>query len=982
MSRNPTPSWGVLPLAFLAMSCATGAPASAQATPTAARARQGIPFGDSRGSRDLEPFFPGTTYAPEVPHPDTLLRQPLGTFTAHHHEILAALRAMAEKSPRMRIVPFGHTHEGRELVYVVIGSPENVRDLDRVRGDLARLADPRGLSDGDAQRIVESSPAVAWLGYSIHGDETSGSDASLAVAHHFAAGTSADVTDILKQVVVVIDPCLNPDGRERILSQFEQGAGYVPNLDVDTMGRGRWPYGRGNHYLFDMNRDWMWGTQPETRARWAAILSFHPQLLVDAHEMGALDSYLFYPATAPFTPRFPEATIKWWQKFGNDQAAAFDRRGWSYYTREWADSWYPGYTDSWASFVGAVGILYEQARFGGAAVRRASGEVATYREAVQHQAVSCLANVATLAQNREEILRDYLAAKRANVAAETPGNDRMFVFVPGRSPSREERFVAMLAGQGLEIFRAEEGFTGKKIDAAMAGDGDERAFPAGSVLIPARQPLSTMVQAWLEFDPRYTTDSLNRERKELERKQRSKAYDVTAWSPAHAFDLDAAWCDAVDVRKTRITALPPREKGVVALSGPSEPVYGWIVDGEDDGAVLFAAHGMEKGLQIQMSDEPFTSAGRGFARGSLLVRRHENGADVAEKVAQAAESAGVRVYATGTARSPDEKPDLGGQHFNLLSRPRVGLLANAPFDTDSFGHIWHLFDAEIGIPVTQVDAQQLGGYDLRRYNVLILPDGGDVGSILKENAEALRNWVRGGGTLVACGGSATRAVVDAEMKLSSVKMRPDVLDDLEKYALSVKREREAGTKPVDEAALWGDKAAEKPTEEPGKGAKEDQEEKKDEDKGEEGKGSKEAGAKEKAEKEDAKRRDRWLRTFSPRGVILRGEVNPDAWITAGCGGELPVFFEGGNVYLSELPVRTAVRLAASDRLRISGLVWPEARERIADSAYCTVEGQGAGQVILFASSPVFRGWFPGTARLLANAVVYGPGAGARQPLGW
>jgi hypothetical protein len=973
MARKPPSSPAILLLASLAASCATGASVSAQATPPAVQTRPGIPFGDSRGSQEREPFFPGTTYDPEVPHPDTLLRQPLGTFTAHHHEILAAMRAMAGKSQRMKVVPFGYTHEGRELAYVVIGSPENVRDLDRVRADLARLADPRGLGDGDAQRIVKDAPAVAWLGYSIHGDETSGADASLAVAYHLAAGRSADVTDILKQVVVVIDPCLNPDGRERILSQFEQGSGYVPNLDVDTMGRGRWPYGRGNHYLFDMNRDWMWGTQPETRARWAAILSFHPQLLVDAHEMGALDSFLFYPATEPFTPLYPASTVRWWQKFGNDQAAAFDRRGWSYYTREWADSWYPGYTDSWASFVGAVGILFEQARYGGQAVRRASGEIATYRDAVLHQAVGSLANVATLAANREAILKDYLEAKRANVAAESPGNDRMFVLVPGRSPDREERLVAMLAGQGIELFRAEEGFTGKKIESSMSGPADERAFPAGSVLVPARQPLSPMVQAWLRFDPRYDVDSLNRERKELERKQRSKAYDVTAWSPAHAFDLDAAWCDAVEVRQAPITALPAREKGVVELAKTSDPVYGWIVDGTDDGAVVFAAHGMELGLQIQMSDEPFTAAGRGFARGSLLVRRHENGPDVAQKVAQAAASAKVLAYATGSARSSDEKPDLGGQHFDLLARPRVGLLANSPVDTDSFGHLWHLLDAEIGIPVTQVDAQQLGGYDLRRYNVLILPDGGDIGSILKENAEGLRNWVRGGGTLVACGGSATRAVIDAELKLSAVKMRQDALDDLDKYALSVKREREAGTKPVDEKVLWGEKEAEKPAAEPTtEEKKEDAKDKKEGEKGE----------KKEKEKEDLKRRDRWLRTFSPRGVILRGEVNPDAWITAGCGAELPVFFESGNVYLSELPVRTAVRLAAADRLRIGGLLWPEARERIADSAYCTVEGQGSGQVILFASPPVFRGWFRGTARLLANAVVYGPGAGARQPLGW
>jgi hypothetical protein len=208
-----------------------------------------IPFGDSGRKEKLAPLFPGTTYDAAIPSPDSLLRQPLGTFTAHHAEILAALRAMEAKSNRMKVVTTGRTHEGRELVYVVIASPDNLKRVDAIKSDLAKLADPRSLDSGEADRIVKSSPAVAWLGYSIHGDETSGSDASLAIAYHFAAGTSADVTDLLKDVVVVVDPCLNPDGRERILSQFEQGAGYVPNLDADTMGRGRWPYGRGNHYL-------------------------------------------------------------------------------------------------------------------------------------------------------------------------------------------------------------------------------------------------------------------------------------------------------------------------------------------------------------------------------------------------------------------------------------------------------------------------------------------------------------------------------------------------------------------------------------------------------------------------------------------------------------------------------------------------------------------------------------------------------------
>jgi hypothetical protein len=959
---------------------ASPAPASSQQPPPSV-----IPFGDSGRKDKLAPLFPGTTYDPAIPAPDTLLRQPLGTFTAHHAEILAALRAMEAKSNRMKILPTGRTHEGRELVCVVIASPDNLKRIDAIKADLAKLADPRNLDSAEADRIVKSSPAVAWLGYSIHGDETSGSDASLAIAYHFAAGTSANVTDLLKDVVVVVDPCLNPDGRERILSQFEQGAGYVPNLDADTMGRGRWPYGRGNHYLFDMNRDWIWGTQPETRARWAAILSFHPQLLVDAHEMGALDTFLFYPATSPFTPHFPEATLKWWPRFAGDDAVAFDQRGWSYYTREWADSWYPGYTDSWATFTGAIGILYEQARYGGAAVRRETGEVATYRDAVEHQAVSSLSNVVTLAKNREEILRDYLAAKRKNLAAETPGNDRMFVFVPGKNPDREERFVTSLAGQGIEVFRADAAFQGKKVETAMQGAKDARDFPVGTVLVYARQPQGSMVQAWLAFDPRYDTESLNKERKELERKQRSKAYDVTGWSPAHAYDLDAAWCDAADVAKTAIRSLPAHARGVVALAKKDDPVYAWIVDGQSDGAVAFAAHAMEAGLQVQLSDEPFTASGRAFPRGSLLVRRVENGADVADKIARVADTAGVQAFASGTARSPDDKADLGGQHFRLLARPRVAVLANAPVDTDSFGHVWHLLDAEIGVPVTQIDAQQIGGYDLRRYNVLVVPDGGDVGAVLKQAGDDLSSWVRGGGTLIACGGSAAAAVTEKDLKLSSVRLRPDALEDLEKIAVSVKREREAGTKPVDEAALWSGKPAAKAAETPKSGASKEEgkaaeSSSKDADAKKDDDGKKEGD--EKGAKEDPKRRDQWMRTFSPRGVILRAEVNPDAWITAGCGDELPVYFEGSSAFLSELPIKTPVRLAAADRLRIAGLLWPEAKERIADTAYCTVESKGAGQVILFACPPNFRGWFRGTARLLANAVVYGPGAGARQPTGW
>lgn len=935
-----------------------------------------IRFGDDGRDYARTPFFPDTQYDPSVPHPDTLLRQPVGAFTAHHAEITAAMRAMAARSNRMRIVPFGRTHEGRELISVVIASPENLQRIDAIRADIARLADPRGATDAEIERIVHESPAIAWLGYSIHGDEMSGSDASLAVAYHFSAGTSADVTDVLRNVVIVIDPMQNPDGRERVLSQLEQGAGYVQNLDYAAMQRGRWPYGRENHYLFDMNRDWLWGTQPETRARWAAIGSWHPQLLVDAHEMGPLDTFLFYPATDPLTPYFPEYTKRWWQTYASDQSAAFDRYGWSYYTREWADSWYPGYTDSWGTFTGACGILYEQAHYRGQALRRASGEIATYHDAVHRQAVASVANVSTLASNREQALREYVAAKRANCAPETPGNDQMYVLVPGHRPDRERAFVANLLEQGIEVWRAEQSFEAHDVRSPLGEVQEDVTFAAGTLLVHARQPLSPLVKASLAFDPRYDKASLERERKELERKQRSKAYDVTAWSPTHAYDLDGYWCDEREVPAVRVTSTPPALAGVVVTGQANEPTYGWIVDGFDDGAVRFAAAAMELGLQVNLSDEPFRALDRPFARGSLLVRRTENGPDVATLVARAATAARVQVFATPTARSRDESADLGGRHFDLLARPRVAILSNSPVSTDSFGHAWHVLDTQLHVPSSHLDAQGFGRYDLRRYNVLIVPDGG--GSVVTENAERIRTWVRSGGTLIAYG-SAAADLSAKDTKLTGVRLREDALDDLDKYAVSVKREREAGTTRIDEAALYDERSAEsKPPAPDDPSSVSDADLDKDAGKKNGDKSDKKAAGKD----EDKKRRDQWLATFSPQGVILRGEVNPDTWITSGCSTELPVFYEGSNVLLSELPVRTAVRIAALDRLRLSGLLWPEARERIADSAYCTVERMGSGQVILFASSPVFRDWFPATTRLFANAVVYGPGAGANQPAEW
>ncbi|MEM7309221.1 MAG: M14 family zinc carboxypeptidase [Planctomycetota bacterium] len=930
------------------------APAPLAAPQEALGERVHLRFGDPVELAYDEPFFPGASYDPALPTADAILGQQLGTRLSHHDEILECFRAWSEASPRMTSATYARSHEGRELIYAVVTSPANHARLDDILADHARLHDPRGLSEADGSALATQTPPVAWMGYSIHGDELSGCDAALALGYHLVASTDEEVERLLDELVIVIDPCMNPDGRMRIVSMVEQSAGYTPNLDYASMHRGHWPWGRGNHYLFDMNRDWIAGSQPETRGRWRTALRFHPQLFVDAHEMGMLDTFLFYPQAEPLNKELPPKHAFWHGEFAADLAQTFDANGWGYYTREWADGWGPFYSDAWASLTGAIGILYEQSSNSGFPLRRASGEVMTFREAVHHQTAASITNLRTLAARDDQVMTDYLAAKRRNVAADTPGNDRMFVLVPGDNRSRERELLGVLLGQGIECFTASEAFTATAVEDRLGRRTAERELPDGSILIPARQPMRALVQAFLAHDPRMSKEALQAEREELEQTGWTKIYDLTAWSLPHAFDLDTLWCDAADVAREPLRELPQPPTPRVVRGEQ----YAWVVDAADDAALVFAVRAMELGLKLHASDREFTAAGRSFPRGSLLIRRHENEGtpgEVRALVERAAQAAGVLAFATGTGRSPDEGPDLGGGHFHLLSRPRVAMLANAPVAPDTYGHLWHHLDARLGVPFTLLDAHA-GGGDLRRYNVLILPPGSS--SYVDEHAESLTTWVEGGGTLIAIGDAAAAA---GGAGLSSVELRRDALDRLGEYRTVVERERAADAIEIDEAAVWGDPVPE---------ASEPEDEQNDEAKDAEEPGEVDAD------------HDGWMRTFAPYGVTLLGEVSPRHWLTAGTGEHTPVYFSGSRVFLARPPVQTAVRLAPADELRLGGLVWPEARERIADSAWLTAEGHGAGQVILFAAMPAYRGYHAASARLFANAVVLGPGLGASQPLGW
>jgi hypothetical protein len=923
---------------------------------------QTLRFGDP--ARDqLEPFFEGP-HDPAVPSPRSLLGQEVGTRLAHHAEIVDLWRMWEAASNRVRVEVAGHSHEGREMLRVIVASPENLARLDEIREGLHALVDPRGSSSSDVDALLDELPAVAWLGFSIHGDELSGADAGLAVGWHLAAGTGDDVTDLLDELVMVIDPCMNPDGRERIVSQIEQMTGYVPNLDHAAGQRGRWPWGRGNHYLFDMNRDWMTGTMPETRARWASARDLPPQLFVDAHEMGSLDTFLMYPQAAPHNPYLP-ATLDPWQKiFASDAAAAFDAHGWSYYTREWADAWGPYYSDAWGSLSGAVGLLYEQASTSGFPLRNAQGRVLTYREAVHHQVSAAMANLDTAARNRRALLSDFAAHFRHAVDTDVEGHDRMLAVLPGRNPTRERALLSMLAGQQIEVRELTDHLTVTDAVNTLGETSEALDLPPGTWLVPAAQPYGALAQSFLLFDVRIDDQTLRLEREDLLRTGRTRMYDATSWSLPLQLDLDAWWCDAADAGRLIAGVDEPMGSLAPPADADTDPVA-WIVDGADDASVAFAARAMERWLVLAVADEAFESGGRHFARGSVIVRRADNEGDPAARVAAAAAETGVTAYASTTGRAPGDGADLGGGHFGLLARPRVAMVSGSPLADEPFGHLWHLLDTRLGVPVSFLEAADLGWADLRPYNVIILPPGSPV----SEHEGALGEWVSAGGTLIAVGRAAGAV---AASDLSSVTRRRDALDELDGYDVAARREAAARNVTIDSAVVWGDA--------PPSGAAPEAVTETDADPG--GDVADAATPSDAIIDPDAERQDAWARRFAPAGVFLRGMVDERHWLTAGAGPELPVLVSGSTVLLSRAPVSTPVRLSEQERLRLSGLLWPEAAERLAHSAWATVERRGNGQVVLLADIPGFRGQFLSGARLFANAVIYGPGLGAHQPVGW
>ena len=660
--------------------------------------------------------------------PAAFLGYELGERFTPHHRVLDYYEHVAARAPGVRLEPYGESYEGRPLVVAYVTAPERVGRLDGVRQANLRLVE--GTSD---PADVGAVPALVWLSYNVHGNESVSTEASMATLHALADPNNQEAQAWLEDAVAVLDPCLNPDGRERYVQWYRQTRGAQPNADPAAREHEEpWPGGRTNHYYFDLNRDWAWGVQQETRARLALYQRWMPHVHVDFHEQSVDAPYYFAPAAEPFHERITDWQRDFQTTIGQNHARYFDERGWLYFTRERFDLFYPAYGDTWPTFNGAIGMTYEQAGSGraGLAVQTAEGDTLTLGERVEHHHTTGLSTVEAAADRRAELVRQFAAYfERARTSPEGPY--KTYVVKATNEPDRLQALAAYLDEQGIAYGWADSARSATGFSYRTGETGPADVAP-GDLVVSAYQARSTLAQTLFEPEAALA-DSLT--------------YDVTAWALPYAYDLNAyALRERIGKPAPERTSRPEPAR----TSALPERPYAYLLEWQSLADVRFLSRVLQAGVRARFAERPFTTGGRPYPAGTLVLTRRGNealGERFDQIVREAADALGQPLHAA-TSGFVTSGPDFGSSDVRHLEKPRVAVLSGRGVSAYALGEVWHFFDQQIGYPVTLLDAAGFRVADVRGYDVLVLPSGsyGDV--LTPECLADLRGWVRAGGRLV------------------------------------------------------------------------------------------------------------------------------------------------------------------------------------------------------------------------------------------
>ncbi|MFQ6042290.1 MAG: M14 family zinc carboxypeptidase [Candidatus Poribacteria bacterium] len=868
-------------------------------------------------------FYPGGKYNENIPTIESVLGYALGERLSRHADIEKYIITLANSSRKVELHSYGESYEGRRLYYLVISSPRNLAKIEAIKSNLEKLADPRLIKDdGELEAIIQKTPAITWIAANVHGREHSTAEAAMLLAYQLAAGKDETTKQIIENSVVIIDPLQNPDGRDCTVNYFYTAFGIRPNPDQNAAEHEvPWLSGRGNHYLFNLNRDWFPLTQQETTAKVKAYLEWHPQVYADLHEMWHNSSYYFLPPDLPINANFSDIVHKWWDIYGKGNADAFDKMGWEYYVKEVFDAFYPGYGECWPTFHGATGMTYEQAGVRGISIKRDDDTTLTYREAIHHHFIASMATCQTTATHKEERLRDFYLFHQNAIEEGKTGPIKEFLIVPGEKALNAEKLADKLMQQGIEVKIAESDFTNQRARNYSNNRLEERNFPAGAYIVRLDQPTRQLIKALFEKEAELSEDYVNRELERRKNRLPSQMYDVTAWSLPLAFDVDVYWTEEFSEVKAADLSEKPRRKGTVSQKAS----IAYLLRYTSNNAVKSLIQLLQEGYRVHVANKPFKLNGENFDRGTLVIKLRENRQDLHDKLMQLAGEYGVDFVPTDTSWT-EEGISLGSGNIVYLKKPKVVLLYNTPASTLSYGWIAYLFEQEYGLEFTAVTHSFLRSGDLNDYNVIILPSGsgGDYDRFIsKDGVNRLKQWVSDGGTLIALkGASAFLAREEFGMTTSNL------INDLRKVEKKNEKEKK------------------KP---------EEKREKKDE----------------KSEtKEEPVPYE--YRPFRVPGAIVKVKLDQNHFLTYGYGESLSVLVDSEYLFSPSKQGWNVATYCEEEELRVSGFIFQEMQKALPGHVYLIDEPTGRGHIILYADDPNFRAYWDGLGRLFFNSVLFAP----------
>ena len=704
-------------------------------------------------------IFSSFTKSQNIITPDAFLGYKLGSKFTVHSRIVNYFETVASSLPeQIKLEKYGETNEGRPLLMAVIASKENMKKIEEIRKNNLRLTGLLNDAPGDI-----NAPVIVWLSYNVHGNETSSSEVSMKVLYEILSGKNAALNEWMRNTVVIIDPCLNPDGRDRYVNWFNQMSGKYANADVSAREHDEpWPGGRSNHYNYDLNRDWAWQTQIESQTRLVKYQQWMPQIHCDFHEQSPNAPYYFAPAAEPVH----EAVTQWQKDFqvtvGKNHAKYFDANGWLFFTKQYFDLFYPSYGDTYPLFNGSIGMTYEQGGSGrgGVAIALQNGDTLTLEDRIAHHFTTSISTIEVASGNAGKLISNF---KKYFNESNTGKNNIYKSYVVRNIPNGNINALKNL----LQKNQIKFGFakSSKNLKGYNYFNQKEENFTLqqSDIIINAAQPKAELLKVL--FEPQSKLSD-------------SATYDITAWALPYAYGLQTFACkESISYNIS--------DSSIISNTLFNNNEYGYVVPLNSFNEIKLISALLEANIKIRFAETGFSNDNTSYKEGGLLVLRKGN-ENKSEKIVSLFKEFKTDFKSLSSGFSQNGF-DAGSDRIHFIKNSKVAMLTGEGVSSAGAGEVWHFFEQELSKKITLINATEFNNADFKNFNTLILPDGNYKFLNTKDAAASLKQWINAGGKLIAME-NAVKQISALEWGIKLKKIPEDKTDTalgyiaLKKYA--------------------------------------------------------------------------------------------------------------------------------------------------------------------------------------------------------